>query len=86
MEGQIKYRKNKLYRVVQSDTLYNRSDLWMIIFSREGEKYSEFQEIRKLIIEKPLKDGINELRKDSPLKAVENILGELCLEKIKETN
>ena len=37
-------------------------------------------------MEKPLQDGKYELKKDSLLEAVENILGEMCLERIEETN
>ena len=86
VEGQIKYGKNSIYRVIQSDTLFDRSDPLLLTLSKEGENCPEFKEMRKLILEKPLQDGKYDLRKDVPLEAVEGVRGEMSLQRIQETN
>ena len=65
---------------------YDRSDPWLIQLSREAEQCPEFVELKNIIESKPMQEGKFALRNDSPLKAFENLLGELSMERVPETN
>ena len=61
IEGEIAYGKNKLFRIVQTDDNFDRTNPWLITLSRESGSCLEFNELKKLIEEKPWKEGKYEL-------------------------
>ena len=85
LEGEIGIGKHKLYRIKQTEG-YDHSDPWLIQISRNAEECEEFTELKQIIESKPMNEGKFVLRQDSPLKAFENLISELSLEKVQETN
>ena len=86
IEGQVKIGKNYINRVIRTTSTCDLSDPWLIQISREGESCQQFRILKELILMKPSLTKNFELRKDHPLKSIENIIPEMSLETIQEPN
>ena len=53
---------------------------------REGEDCPQFRKLKQLVLMKPTLQKNFQLKKDHPLKSVENLISEMSLETIPETN
>merc|ERR1711954_36561 len=86
IEGQVKIGENYINRIVRTNPTCDLSDPWLIQISREGENCPQFRVLKELVLLKPSLQENFQLKKDHPLKAIENIIPEMSLETIPEIN
>ena len=86
MEGPIRMGKNVINKVVRTGQSVDRSDPWLIQISHEGEDCPQSRELKQSLLMKSTLQENFQLKKDHPLKSVENLISEMSLEKIPETN
>ena len=80
VEGPIRIGKNVINKVVRTEQTFDISDPWLIQLSREGEDCPQFRELKELVLMKPTLQDNFQLRKDHPLKSVENLISETACE------
>ena len=86
VEGPIRIGKNVINKVVQTEQTFDKTDPWLIQISCEGEDCEKFRELKQLVLTKPHLQENFQLKKDHPHKSVENLISEMSLKKIPETN